>query len=1192
MSSSHFGSSPSSGFDALDPRIQRWIHSQGWTSLHDAQERAIAPIVAGDRDVVITAATAAGKTEAAFLPICSVVAQSRTVPSRPDPWTVHDPWAEPAAVESTGVQVLYLSPLKALINDQFNRLDQICETVDIPVHRWHGDVASSAKQDLLRNPTGVLLITPESLEAMFVLRGTRVPSIFAGLRYVVIDEMHSFIASPRGAQLQSLLHRIDLALRRRSPRIGLSATIGDLTEAARFLRPENPEDVAVISSQSDGRELKLQLRGYIATSGAENDDRPAYQQQIADHLFNTLRGSDNLVFANARRDVETYADLLATRSEQERVANEFWPHHGNLSKEARETVEDMLKDTSRPATAICTSTLEMGIDIGTVASVAQVGPPPSVASLRQRLGRSGRRDEPAVVRIYATETELDSNSTLLDRLRCNVVQSVAMVRLMLDHWVESPDDPGFNYSTLIQQTLSTIAQHGGATPADLHRALCSPGPFEKVDSTRFVRLLKAMAAADLITQTSDGLLLPGVVGERHLNHYDFYTAFVTGDEWRLVADGRTLGTMPVFQPLFEGVMLIFGGKRWQVVAVDQRTRVVELVRAKGGKPPLFSGHAAMIGGEVRAEMVRVYSGDDRPAWLDPKAAQLLDEARAAWGQFSLATSSIVRSGRDIAVLPWAGDTALFTAALMLQLHGLDAQVEGPALVIPSDIETLRTVLAQVTATPAPDPLVLAELVRNKQVEKWDWVLDDQLACEATAARRIDIQGAIAVLTRAEHDLAKGELRTEQVPARRESELARQEFCVIDVETTGFSPRLGDRVIEIAAVRVRGDGTVIDEWSTLVNPVRDVGPTSVHGITASDVADAPMFADVLGDVLSRLDGAVMVAHNIRFDRDFLAAEFTRAGIPMPSLPGVCTLSLGGLLQPGTASSRLTECCSRLGIELADAHDALADARAAARVLCAYLAIAEQQGQRTLAAIGCVPLEWPTVPHIEPSNRTQARGGGSVRVQRQGDYLTRLVGQLDATTGADSDIAAYMGLLERALEDRRLSSDESDALAATARQWGLSPERVREVHNGYFLQLLAAAWADGAVTELERRDLVQVAALLSVSPELIDRAPVEHAKTAPARTLGGTETADSLVGKTVCFTGALLATIDGVPVTRDMAQQLAVEAGLVVKDGVSKGLDLLVVADPDSQSTKARRARELGTRVIAETVFWQLLNIAVD
>ena len=581
--------------------MQRWIYDQGWTSLHDAQESAIGPILDGDRDVIIAAATAAGKTEAAFLPILSNLAGStdRSACADRDPWAAYDPWTEPAAGTSGGVQALYLSPLKALINDQYQRLEQICERVDIPVHRWHGDVPVSAKERLVSDPSGVLLITPESLEATFVNRGPIAPRVFAGLRYMVIDELHSFLATQRGVQLQSLMNRVELAIRRRPPRIGLSATLGDMRQAAAFLRPDDPEQVLIVESKSDGRGLMLQLRGYVATppptppAGAEQAGREttveetaggdeAARRAIAEHLFRHLRGQDNLVFANTRNNVEIYADLLARRSARARVPNEFCPHHGNLSKNMRETVEAQLKDRTRPATAVCTSTLELGIDIGSVSSIAQIGPPPSVTSLRQRLGRSGRRDDPAVLRLYVSEKHLDERAGPVDELRCAVVQATAMVRLMLDRWLEAPDDPGFNYSTLIQQIMSTIAQHGGATAAELYGALCGPGPFHLVDQARFVRLLRAMAAHDLLLQASDGLLLHGVVGERQVNHYSFYTAFHTPGEWRLEVGGKTLGTVPISQPLYEGVLLIFAGKRWKVTGIDTSARVVDLEPSSGG----------------------------------------------------------------------------------------------------------------------------------------------------------------------------------------------------------------------------------------------------------------------------------------------------------------------------------------------------------------------------------------------------------------------------------------------------------------------------------------------------------------------------------------------------------------------------------------------------------------------------------
>ena len=285
----------------------------------------------------------------------------------------------------------------------------ICQCID-GMATWPG----GRKAKLLRNPDGVLLITPESLEALMVVHGPKIGPLFGGLRYVVIDELHSFIGRERGAQLQSLMHRIELTIRRSVPRIGLSATLGDMAMAAAFLRPGRGDWVHLIEAGNDqDAAVRLRVFGYEATPvalppkrgkaassavesdavGAEgadsSDEITGAQLDIASHLFKTLRGSDNLIFANSKSDAETYADLLRRCSDRDNVPNEFVPHHGSLSKELREDTEARLKDRTKPTTAVCTSTLEMGIDIGSVSSIAQVGAPYSVSSLRQRLGRSG-----------------------------------------------------------------------------------------------------------------------------------------------------------------------------------------------------------------------------------------------------------------------------------------------------------------------------------------------------------------------------------------------------------------------------------------------------------------------------------------------------------------------------------------------------------------------------------------------------------------------------------------------------------------------------------------------------------------------------------------------------------------------------------------------------------------------------------
>ena len=541
----------SGAFDKLAEPIQRWIWRQKWAELRDIQEKAVVPILDG-HDVLISSATASGKTEAAFLPICSALADE--------------------AAASLGV--IYIAPLKALINDQCLRLEQLFESIEAPVTPWHGDIAAHIKRRLVERPRGALLITPESMEALFVTRGTSIPHLVEHLRFIVIDELHAFIGTERGRQLQSLIHRIEVAAKRPISRIGLSATLGNPRLAAEFLRPRLGERVEQITSTAQGREVLMQVRGYRhvrpakhegtaeIVDGGQNEELDLSEAgtsdeiDIAQHLFGTLRGGTNLAFANRRVDVELFADLLRQQTERANLPSEFWPHHGSLAREIREEAEERLRGP-RPATVVATTTLEMGIDIGAVDSIAQIGPPNSVASLKQRLGRSGRKPRsPSVIRIYIQEQEIGENTAPTDQLRVSLVHTVAMIRLLLQGWVEPPPPTALHLSTLVQQILSLTSQHGGVRPADAYRVLCSTGPFNAVDQATFAQLLRDLARHDLITQTHDGILVLNLPGERLVNHYDFYAAFTSPDEWHLVNNARRLGTLPITFPLVVDSYLI------------------------------------------------------------------------------------------------------------------------------------------------------------------------------------------------------------------------------------------------------------------------------------------------------------------------------------------------------------------------------------------------------------------------------------------------------------------------------------------------------------------------------------------------------------------------------------------------------------------------------------------------------------
>lgn len=745
----------SKSFELLDERIQRWIWSEGWAELRDAQERAIPALIGADKDVIIAAATAAGKTEAAFFPILTNLMRAR----------------------DDGGLVVYISPLKALINDQFGRLARLCELLEIPVWPWHGDVSASVKAKFLKDPSGVLLITPESLEATLCNRGFYVGRIFAGVRYLVVDELHAFIGSERGKQMQSILHRIETSVGKPISRIGLSATLGDMNIAAEFLRPRGGADVLIIESKSDGRDLKLQIKGYediLVTDNAaisqqlpnasdspaaDKNSEPSVELAIARHLYGVLRGSNNLVFPNSRQKVEKYTYLLRRMCEDEHVPNEFWPHHGSLSKEIRTDTEAALKAKERPATAICTNTLELGIDIGAVKSIAQIGSPPSVASLRQRLGRSGRRKgEPAILRGYCIEQPLSSRSSAMDELREGTFEATAIVLLLLDGWFEPPVASGAHFSTLTQQLLSLISQHGGITAADLYVTLCVNGPFTNISKDAFANLLRELGKRELIQQESSGVLLHGRVGEKFVNHYSFYSAFATEEEFRVVSGTTVLGTLPITTTVQPNDFMLFAGKTWRIESVDESSKSIYVVRHHGGRAPAFGGSGGVVHDMVRQRMKELYLQGDLPAFLDATATRFISEGRAAFARFSLSQRSLVQNGNCAILFTWRGDRVNEALAMMLKRGGFNANISGPAVEIlqiePARVSEMLDYLDDITSGPVLSPRELLQQAQNLEREKWDWALPEDLLQISYASLHLDVEGA--------HDWAREFLAVERM----------------------------------------------------------------------------------------------------------------------------------------------------------------------------------------------------------------------------------------------------------------------------------------------------------------------------------------------------------------------------------------------------------------------------------------------
>jgi len=902
-------------FDLLARPIQQILWDLKWTQLRPIQVAAIQEIQSTHRDVIITARTAAGKTEATFLPILSQLHAS----------------------PPTSVGAIYVGPLKALINDQFQRLDRLCERAEIAVHRWHGDVDQSRKARLLAKPSGVLLITPESLESLFVNRSSAIPGLFRQLRFVVIDEVHSLLGRERGTQLRSLLFRLQNRIGHDFRIVALSATIGEHVEAyANWIRPDDPRRVAHLSDPGEHKRVQFGIRAYhrgeaqavdsdVATQEAAEKDQET-PEALVDEIAKSFCGRKNLIFCNRREDVEWLADRLNEHCLAHGRPPEFLVHHGALSREIREFTEQQMRE-SRPATTICSSTLELGIDIGNVAAVGQLGPPWSVNSQVQRLGRSGRRDdEPHVMQVMLVERPMTASDKLVERLYPRLLHAIAVTELMKQKWVEPPRVMEFDFSTLVQQILSVLAESGGCRASRMFQLLAREGAFRSIDQVTFANLLRSLGQRELLEQTPEGDLILAPAGERIVHDRDFYSAFATEIELSVTFDGRPIGTLPAMFVPNVGDHVILGARRWQVLAIDERRREIQVRPARGRKPPRFTGRGGEIHPRIRQEMLEVLSGDQQYAYLNPVAAKLLGDAREVARHVGMLRSPVVMLGPSSCLwFTWTGTRIQETLCLAAKQAGLEAADEDIAIEFkhtPGEVcERLRMLCSK--------PLDAAQLARAAPLttlRKFDEFVDEQLLTHGFAYDALDAVGA----QRAIADLlgkppmfgGDGQTPTASFDLRvispdeatefsspelaQDVPLSEMEFVALDVETTGVMPVI-DGIVEIAAVRFRLDGTILEHWQTLVDPGRAIPfeATAVHGITNDMVRGQPPASQVaaeLAEFLSRSPG-LLIAHNAPFDLGFVAAAYLTHQLPLPDVTAICTLELSRQRLQSIANYRL-------------------------------------------------------------------------------------------------------------------------------------------------------------------------------------------------------------------------------------------------------------------------------------------------
>jgi len=718
-----------------------------WTQLYKFQVESINAWFDTDNDLLLMANTAAGKTEAAFLPIISSLASDHG---------------------SGSIRVLYVGPLKALINDQFRRLEELCNRTEIPVHRWHGDVDSSKKQKLLKNPSGILLITPESLESLLMKIGQDSRRIFLNLQAMVIDELHVFLDSERGRQLASLLNRID-AYRQdlvRTRKIGLSATIGDVEIAQEWLAGNNKYPSTLIKS-SQTNDVELLIKTFIEEIALEQIENNVSDENkksdlngnllsIANHLLTHFNGKTNLIFCNRKSQIEELADYLAQISKQKKLSNQFLVHHGSLSKQLRESVEDELK-SNRPCTAICSSTLELGIDIGEVDAIGQIGPPHSVSSLKQRMGRSGRREgKPSKLYLYVPVEKCNERSILPERLYPDLLQALSLVLLMLGQegitkWIEPPLSLERDYSTLIQQILSIIVEKGGVQASSLFKLLSLKHVFGNISFNEFSLILKSLGENELIEQVEGGDLILGLEGEKIVSHYEFYAAFETPKNYQVVSSTGAIGEIEGREGFYQpGSYILLGGKRWKIVDVNERQMKIIVEKAKGKKLVQWHGTGGHIHEKIRKIMLQILQEKISPDWLESNTKTVLDWAIQEYQRSDLSNNYIAKEGNVLHMFTWTSSRANHTLYLVFRLAGLSANEvtdQGIALTFQKSnfsVKDAKIILSNFINNPMKPEDLCCSVFSEKipPVGKYGSYLSSELKARAYSAKYIDINEAL------------------------------------------------------------------------------------------------------------------------------------------------------------------------------------------------------------------------------------------------------------------------------------------------------------------------------------------------------------------------------------------------------------------------------------------------------------------
>ena len=731
-----------SAFERYAPFVQDYIYRNNWANLRAIQVAAADAIFNTDENLLLTASTASGKTEAAFFPIITLFSEN-----------------PPASVGA-----IYIGPLKALINDQFSRLNDLCAEADIPVWHWHGDVAQSHKAKLMKHPSGILQITPESLEAMLLHKHAAIPRLFGDLRFVVIDEVHSLLRGDRGGQTLCLIERLSRLAGVNPRRIGLSATIGDPEGTGEFLSLGTGRKTIIPKIEAKGSRWRLSMEHFyvkdvqaaedrtdieaLSVLEEKTDEAPKNADPGLGYIFEHTRGKKCLVFVNSREECETVTTTLRHYCELNHERDRFLIHHGNLSASYRETAEQIMKDDSQYMTTVTTATLELGIDIGRLERAFQIDAPWTVSSFLQRMGRTGRRERPPEMWFVMREDEPEARAMLPATIPWKLLQGIALVQLYLEErWVEPPRLDRLPYSLLYHQTMSTLASCGELSARALADRVLPLHYFHRIGQEDFKLLLRHLLQTDHIQRTEQGGLIVGLAGERVVNSFKFYGVFQENEEYTVRSESQELGTVVLPPPV--GEKLAIAGHVWVVLDVDHKRHLVYCEQVKGSIPAYFGLCPGDLHTKILARMRQVLLEDRPYPYLMKNAVARLEQARFTAAHSEAARKPLINLGGNMwCLLPWVGTYSFLAMERFLKIKCADrlgmknldsARPYYMQFTMRSDAAEFFRVVSEEIQKPL-DPM---ELVYPKELplfDKYDEYLPEELVKKGFAYGVLDVEG--------------------------------------------------------------------------------------------------------------------------------------------------------------------------------------------------------------------------------------------------------------------------------------------------------------------------------------------------------------------------------------------------------------------------------------------------------------------